>query len=280
MTTISSNSGNHVNKQEIEDILSLIQKEHNFDFSRYKRASITRSINRRLKHHHLRSGQQYFFLIRQDPKETARLISDITVEYSFFFRDKNALKDLRHLAMEPLLKQKANDKDGLRAWCAGCAGGEEAYTLSICFFEASKGLPDKYRPVIFATDVDENSLRKAQMACYQDKSLSELSPHQIKRYFHRRGHNYYVEDFIKKHVCIGKHNILTDPPISRLDLISCRNVLIYLQKEAQEKTLELIHYGIKPGGFLFLGRTENLIDKMKNKFEVVSQESRIFRKMA
>ncbi len=270
---------NIIQEGEIRSILGLLQSRHDFDFSQYRLSSISRLISQRMEYLQLNSVMEYRSLLREDSEEAARLVSELTVDYSFFFRDKGALIDLQRLAIRPLLRQKYDHGDGLRAWCVGCAGGEEAYTLAMCFYEVSKGSFDEYRPVIFATDVDKDSLVNAYTACYSKRSVSELSPRYIERYFYYRDESYYVKDFIKKYLCIGKHNVLTDPPISRLDLISCRNLLIYFRREAQAKVLANIYYSLNPGGFLFLGRTEELVDEIKEKFEVVSPESRIFRKI-
>ena len=222
----------------------------------------------------------YINILREHEQEVRTLISAITIEYSFFFRGIPALEKLRDLAILPMLKNRANNANSpIRAWCAGCAAGEEAYTLAILFFEASRGLLDKRHLTIFATDLDESSLIKARQACYSEESLAKMAPRMIERYFLRKNGKYLLKEFIRQFVCIGNHNILKNAPISHLNLVSCRNVLIYFDKKAQLEAVKRFHYAIEPGGYLFLGRSETILGFEKNGFELISQEARIYRKI-
>jgi len=262
----------------MENILRYIQDHYDFDFFSYKASTVSRSIQRRMCSRNCDRAHEYLQILANQPQEAERLISEITIEYSYFFRDRAAFDDLDRFVLRPLVKQRDSDGEAIRIWSAGCAGGEEAYTISMLLFEAARGCPEKYDPVIFATDVDENSLAKARAGEYGEESIADVSQGRLRKYFDHRSDRYYVKDFIKKPVCVGKHNFLEDPPISRLDLVSCRNVLIYFQKEAQAKALKLLHYAIKPGGYLFLGRAEPVSPVTEMGFDEVSRDSRIFMK--
>lgn len=262
----------------MEKILSYIKDTHQNDFFSYKISSVSRSIKRRMKSCKCHSTDEYLELLQLKPEESERLISEITIEYSYFFRDTAAFEELKRDVLGPLLENWDENKNGLRIWSAGCAGGEEAYSISMLLFEITKGQFEKYAPTIFATDIDERSLEKARTGEYQKESISDVGPLMLKRYFKRRGDLFCVKEFIKEPVCVGKHNFLEDPPISKLDLVCCRNVLIYFQKEAQDKALKALYYAINPGGFLFLGQAESVPAVTAMGFEIVSRENRIFRK--
>ncbi len=263
---------------EIEELFRFIQSRGDFDFSHYKKPGVQRCIGRRMNMRQINSFSEYFSIINQDENELNELISAITIEYSLFFRDKEAFDILRKKVLNEVIARTKRDGNGsIRVWCAGCATGEEAYSIAMVLFELLYGRFDVCKPIIFATDVDERSLEKARKGVYRKEAVTHLDDDILRRYFYHK-EDYIVRDFIRKLIYFGTHNILEDPPISHLDLLVCRNVLIYLDVKAQEDVLRNFHYALNKDGYLFIGKSEVLLDNFKTAFETVDGTWRIFRK--
>jgi len=264
---------------EVARLIELIRERRGFDLSSYKRGSLTRSIERRAGARKAPSLEQYRAIVEQDDKELDALLSEITVAYSTFFRDRELFEVLRHRVLPEIVSRREQETPRrIRAWSAACAGGEEAYSLAILLYEALDGRLDRFDVKLFATDVDGASLAKARAGRYTKEDLGELDPQVIERFFTGKG-TFTVREFLRSFVRFGTHNVFTDPPISRLDLITCRNVLIYLQKEAQIQTLRYLCYGLAPGGCLVLGKSEKLRAEFEAAFEPVSEKWRVYRKI-
>ncbi len=262
----------------MDAILKVIEDSGDLDLSHYKRSSIERSISRRASGAGARTLSEYASLLRSDPGELRELLSDITVDFSFFFRDEKLFEMLKHSILPEVIRtNKACGQSCIRVWCAGCGAGEEAYSITILLFEAFKGNTGRDKLAIFATDVDPASLAKSHAGVYSAESIKNVPRSTRERYFSFEGH-YRIKDFIKDLICFGKHDILSDPPISRIDLLLCRNVLMYLDKEGQSEALRRLRYAVRPGGFLVLGKSESLSRETQDSFAVVNRGFKIFRR--
>lgn len=264
---------------EVSRLIELIRERGGFDLSGYKRNPLGRSIARRAAACHCATIEEYCALAEASDDELGLLLSQITVEYSEFFRDPELFDLLRERLLPELIERKKRaGQPAVRLWSVGCAGGEEAYSLAIVLLEALGGDPDGFDIKLFATDVDAASLARARAGRYRNEELAGLEPQALGRYFRGR-RTLVVRSFLRDLVCFGVHNVLTDPPISKLDLIACRNVLIYLEKDAQVHTLRNLCYGLVPGGYLVLGKTEKLRPEVEAAFEPVNEKWRVYRRI-
>ncbi len=262
----------------MDAILKVIEDSGDLDLSHYKRSSIERSINRRARSAGVRTLPEYASLLRSDPGELRKLISDVTVDFSFFFRDEKLFEILEHSILPEVIRtNKACGQGRIRVWCAGCGSGEEVYSIAILLFEALKGNTGRDKVTIFATDVDPASLAKSRAGVYSAESIKNVPRPTRKRYFSFEA-RYRIKDFIKELICFGKHDLLSDPPISRIDLLLCRNVLIYLDKGGQSEVLRRLRYAVRPGGFLVLGKSESLSRETVDSFAVINRGCKIFRR--
>jgi two-component system CheB/CheR fusion protein len=262
----------------MHSILKVIKDAAGLDLSLYKRSSIERSINRRMRACGVQNLSDYASLLVGDTNELHALVSDVTVEFSFFFRDEELFHLLRGTILPDLVrKRKAASEGTIRVWCAGCGAGEEAYSVAILLFETLKGSIRRNNVTIFATDVDPSSVAKSRAGIYSAESIKNLTSATLERYFSFDG-SYHIRDFIKNLICFGKHDLLSNPPISRIDLLSCRNVLIYLDKEGQSAVLKKLRYALRPGGYLVLGKSESLSQQVTNSFCVVDRACKVFQR--
>ncbi|MEP6835394.1 MAG: PAS domain S-box protein [Gemmatimonas sp.] len=227
------------------------------DFGHYKSSTLIRRTLRRLHLIHCNSAQAYLAQLRTDPTEAERLFNDLLVSVTSFFRDTDAFKALSDIAF-PRIFASDQQTEPVRIWVAGCATGEEAYSIAmlVCEYAAHAGpLP----PVqIFATDLDEGALNHARRGRYAATRLAHVTPERIARFFTRVGGSYQVTKEIREMVLFTRHSVTNDPPFSKLQLISCRNLLIYLGDELHRRVIPLFHYALRPKGILFLGPSESL----------------------
>jgi len=262
----------------MDEILNLIKDTGDLDLSHYRKSSIERSINRRIRIAGARTHSEYATVLRSDPAELRELVSDITVDFSVFFRDERLFEILKQSILPEIIRtNKVHGRGPVRVWCAGCGAGQEAYSIAILLFEAIKGNAGRDKVTIFATDVDPSSLTKSHTGVYSPESIKNVSRFTRERYF-TFDEQYRVKNFIKNLICFGKHDFLIDPPISRVDLLLCRNVLIYLDKAGQSIALKRLRYSVRPGGFLVLGKSESLSSETRDSFAVVDRACRIFRR--
>jgi two-component system CheB/CheR fusion protein len=244
-----------VDEDGLSVIYRLLRDRFGLDFSHYKLNTIVRRTERRLQFSHIETIQEYAQRLADDSDELDSLYRDLLVGVTRFFRDAEAYQHLgRHL--DAVIASK-NDPDELRVWVAGCGTGEEAYSIAILIRERLRALGKAIPVRLFATDVHQRSLITAGSAHYSEESTRELSPELRERYFRRQESGFVLSDEIRHDVVFAPHNIIKDAPFTRMDLISCRNLLIYLQPAAQRKALSLFHFGLKTGGLLFLGPSES-----------------------
>jgi two-component system CheB/CheR fusion protein len=263
-------------KSTFADVLTLIRARSGHDFRQYKRTTLTRRTHRRMGLLGLESFDNYLVKLRDDPAELQALVRDMMINVTGFFRDPEAWEVLDRDVIKPLVLQASSDQS-VRVWVPACSTGEEAYTIAMLLAEhietAEKGLEVK----IFATDLGDNNLASARRGLYPGSMVESLSAERLDRFFEKTGESYRIKREIRETVVFAPQNLLADPPYSKMDLVSCRNVLIYLDAEAQNRVLSLTHFALREGGYLFLGNAES-IGQRDHLFSIVSKRWRIYRR--
>ncbi len=253
-------------------IFAALRGASGHDFSLYKRSTVLRRLERRLRFNAVAGLDEYLPLLRSSEAESRALVRDLLISVSGFFRDPDAFVALAGIV--PALFEGKGPDDAVRVWVAGCATGEEAYSLSILLNEHADTLSAPPRVQIFATDIDEKGYAWGRDALYPASAVAAVPAERLRRFFTQEAAGYRVSKALREGVLFAVHNVLRDPPFSRLDLISCRNLLIYLQPEAQQRVLETFHFALRPGGSLFLGMSETTGDGAL--FEPVAAAQRIY----
>jgi two-component system CheB/CheR fusion protein len=245
----------------VADVLAELRKQTGHDFSQYKRATVLRRLNRRLQFNDVTTLQDYLPLVRAGSAECQALLRDLLISVSSFFRDPDAFEGLA--AAAPALFDGKGPADTVRVWVVGCATGEEVYSIAMVLTEHAETLVQPPRLQLFATDIDEHGYAWARAGLYSAAAVASVSPERLTRFFVKEAHGYRVAKSLRASVLFAGHNVLHDPPFSRMDLVSCRNLFIYLQPEAQNRALENFHFSLKPGGMLFLGASESIGDSVQ-----------------
>ena len=258
-------------------ILSLLRSHTGMDFSLYKSNTIQRRIARRLVINSIDSLTEYATFLRGNPKELDALYADVLISVTSFFRNPEVFEALQREVLQKLLLEAGDDP--IRVWVPGCSSGQEAYSIAIAFMEASEKSPRGRNLQVFATDLNEKLLEKARFGLYPKTLSDEISPERLRRFFVEEQGGYRVSKAVREMVVFAKQNLLVDPPFSRMDLISCRNLLIYLETSLQNRAIPTFHYAIKPGGFLLLGASES-IGSFTELFEPIDKRLKIYAKKA
>jgi two-component system CheB/CheR fusion protein len=246
------------------------------DFSQYKRSTMLRRVQRRMQVVGVTTGEEYLGRLREKPDEAELLFRDLLINVTCFFRDAEAFDFLRREIIPPLLANKgASDK--IRIWAPGCSSGEEAYSLAILVAEALARQRTRPNVQIFATDIDEPMLHKARSASYPQGAVKDVPLELLDRYFFAHDDDFVLVQPIRDMVRVSNHNLIKDPPFSRVDLIVCRNLLIYLNADLQQRLIPVFHYALRPGGYLFLGSAENIASR-NDLFEALDPGTRIYRR--
>jgi two-component system CheB/CheR fusion protein len=259
----------------IEAVYAMLEEVFGIDFTHYKPSTITRRIERRIALAQSSNVDEYVRRLREDRDELDFLYRDLLIGVTHFFRDQQAFDMLENEVFPKLLAQVPAGEP-LRLWVAGCATGEEAYSLAIALQETMAKFGER-AVKIFATDVHRGSLERAARAIYDAESLARVSPDRLARYFTRLGDAYQVVPDLRKMIVFAQHNVMRDAPFTRVDLVSCRNLLIYLQPAAQQKVLSLFHFALKRGGRLLLGPSET-VGPLGNEYQVVDKHWRLYTK--
>ena len=261
---------------DVEVLLDYLRRSRGFDFTGYKRTSLSRRIDKRMQTVGADSYLGYLDHLEVDPEEFTHLFNTILINVTGFFRDPPAWE---YLGAEVLPRLATDKRDGepIRVWSAGCASGEEAYTLAMAIAEALGPETVKERVKIYATDVDEDALNQARQARYTAKQVEGVPPELLERYFERNGHGYVFSKELRRSVIFGRHDLIQDAPISRIDLLVCRNTLMYLNSDTQAHVLARFNFALREGGYLFLGRAEMLVAHSEL-FTAVDLKRRVFRK--
>ena len=261
----------------LEAVYRVLESEFGIDFNHYKPSTVTRRIERRLALAQSQNIDEYLARLRSERDELDALYRDLLIGVTRFFRDPEAFDLLEQQILPALLTREPRGAP-IRLWVAGCATGEEAYSLAILLQELMAVHGE--RPVkIFATDVHRGSLDRAALAAYDEDAVSGVSPERLARYFTQVGHMYQVVPELRQMIVFAQHNVITDAPFTRLDLISCRNLLIYLQPPAQQRILSFFHFALAQNGVLFLGPSESL-GPLADGFEIVDKHWQLYRKGA
>ena len=254
-------------------ILTHLHTKTGHDFSKYKRSTVLRRISRRMQVHRTDTLADYHAFLRRNAEEGQALFGDLLISVTTFFRDPEAWDALATRVVAPLIAN-AGPGGTIRIWVPGCASGEEAYSLAILFQEEMQRREVRPDLQIFASDLDETALAAARAGCYPESIAADVPEDRLHRFFRRDGDRYCVVKELRDCVLFAAHSLLRDPPFSRLDLVSCRNVLIYLDRELQEQVFGVFRYALKPGRFLFLGASETAegryfreVDKKHHLFE-------------
>ncbi|HKT96652.1 MAG TPA: CheR family methyltransferase [Paraburkholderia sp.] len=266
---------NEATERALREIMVILRTRTAHDFRHYKRATIMRRIERRLQVNGITDLQSYRDYLHLHPDETQALLQDMLISVTNFFRDKEAF-DVLERDVLPSIFEGRSEEDRVRVWSVGCATGEEAYSLAMLLQERSLKTPEGASFQIFATDIDERAITFARTGLYPDAILSDVSPDRVRQFFSKDAAHYRIKKELREHMLFAHHNVLSDPPFSRLDLICCRNLLIYLDREAQVEILKMFHFALRPGGILFLGSSESA-DSVSSMFSVVDKRNRIYR---
>jgi two-component system CheB/CheR fusion protein len=258
-------------------LLDKLSVEHHFDFRQYKVGSLVRRIQARLSQLRIDDVETYIALLDREPDEAQALFNTMLINVTAFFRDPEAWEVLgQHVV--PGLLANAESTGVLRVWSAGCSTGEEAYSVGLLLAERLGGTGRGGIDVkIYGTDVDEDALAVARHGLYRLEQLREVPPALLEGYFTREGQAFRVRRELRRWCIFGRHNLVQDPPLSRMDLVVCRNVLIYFKSGLQDRVIPRFHYALRDGGFLFLGRSESLLARSRS-FTTVSAKSRIFQR--
>jgi two-component system CheB/CheR fusion protein len=263
---------------EFAEIFALLRRSYDLDFSKYKGSTVGRRIRRRMEFRQIPEVADYASILSGDHGELESLYKDLLIGVTEFFRDKQAFRYLEQ-EMVPKLFTRLQAGEDLRVWSTGCATGEEAYSLAILLAERAEDMGFMGKITVFATDVHRSSLDTASQGIYERERLTNVSPARLERFFRKEGGNLFrVNGELRKIVVFAPHNLLKDPPFTRLDLICCRNLLIYFQPAVQEKIISLFHFALKTDGILFLGSSEGL-GAFADDFEVVAGQHKMFRKV-
>jgi two-component system, chemotaxis family, CheB/CheR fusion protein len=263
---------------EFAAIFALLRRNYKLDFSKYKGSTVGRRIRRRMEFRQIPEVSDYTAILSGDQGELDLLYKDLLIGVTEFFRDRQAFQFLEEEVI-PRLFAELTPGDDLRVWSAACATGEEAYSLAILLAEAAEKCGFIGKVTIFATDVHKNSLDVASQGLYDRQRLTNVTHERLTKFFKKEGNDLFrVSSELRKMVVFAAHNLLSDPPFTRLDLVCCRNLLIYFQPEVQERVISLFHFALKKDGTLFLGNSEGL-GPFASEFETLASQHRVFRKM-
>ena len=264
----------HATSDEFSHIIGLLRDKTSHDFSVYKKGTLERRLEHRMNAVRLENRLLYLKLLREKPGEAELLRKDLLIGVTQFFRGKTAFEFLSNEIILDLVNQQ-KDVRPIRVWCPGCSTGEEPYSLAMLFLEAFEELKRPARLQIFSSDINGDAVAFARDGLYPNTIEADVAPDRLARFFTREDHHYRVANELRDCVVFTVHDILADAPFSNIDLVSCRNLLIYLQPEAQHKILSFFHFALRAGGVLFLGASEAV--GSGERFEPVSKKHRVYR---
>ncbi len=262
-------------EKHIGELASLIKKEFGLDLAHYKLNTVERRIQRRMTLHRIERLSEYLKLIHTDPRELSTLHSDLLINVTSFFRDPEAFEVLKGTVIPRILERKG-DAEPIRIWVPGCSSGEEAYSIAICLLEAIDERRRSAKIQIFGTDLDADAIQQARRGVYPANIAADVSEERLRKYFVKiEDGRYQISRQIRDLVVFSRQNICVDAPFSRLDLVSCRNLLIYLQPNVQQKIMRVLHYSLLPEGFLLLGSSES-IGEAADLFTLLDRKNKIY----
>lgn len=266
----------HPGGTNVEHILLLLRQATGVDFAKYKANTIGRRIARRMLLQRTERLEQYVSSLQDNPAEVEALYQDLLIGVTGFFRNPDAFEALKKSIFRELTKHRSADEP-LRVWVCGCSTGEEAYSIAMAFLEFAEALPTRVSIQVFATDINERAIGQARRGRYPKTVAHDLSPERLRRFFAETDGGYLIGRPVRDLCVFAKHNVLSDPPFSRIDLISCRNLLIYLEPVLQKQIVPLLHYALRPTGFLWLGASEG-VGAFSNLFAPLDKKHRMYSK--
>jgi two-component system CheB/CheR fusion protein len=258
----------------LREVLTFLRTRTGRDFTYYKRATIVRRISRRMQVNGLADMPAYMQFLRTHHGESGALLQDLLISVTNFFRDRDAFEALEKNHIPALFKGKGAG-DSVRVWVPACATGEEAYSIAILLLEHARTLDHPPALQVLASDLDEPAIQKARAGVFPEASAADISEDRLRRFFLHDQRGFRVRRELREMVLFASHDLLKDAPFSRMDLISCRNLLIYLSPEAQARALDIFHFALNPGGQLFLGSSES-VDERSQLFRVLDKKRRIY----
>jgi two-component system CheB/CheR fusion protein len=261
-------------ERALHEVMTMLRDRTGHDFKHYKPATVLRRIERRMQVTQVTSLPAYSQYLRHHADETAALLKDLLISVTNFFRDPAAFEALE-TALAPRIEQAAANSRRVRAWVAGCATGEEAYSVAIVLSELAARQARPLDLHVFASDIDEHAIALARTGMYPDAIAADVSLTRLRDFFQRDHAHYRVRKELREKILFATHNLLRDPPFSNLDLVCCRNLLIYLDREVQQQVMQVLHFALRPGGLLFLGTAESA-DAAQGLFTLVDKRHRIY----
>lgn len=262
-------------REGLDAILALLGNRYRVDFRDYKKSTLQRRTQRRMGMKQIVGQQDYLAYLRTHPEEVEALYRDVLIGVTRFFRDPEEWECLERQVVPKLLEHHDPDTP-IRVWSAGCATGEEAYSLAMVFQEHIERTGNRFKLQVFASDLSHEAIAFARRGMYPADIEADVSPERLRRFFQRVGEHFQVDRTLRDRVTFSAHNLLSDPPFAAVDLVSCRNALIYLKPHAQERLLDLFHFSLRPDGILWLGSAETLGTRSAN-FNEISPKHRMFR---
>ncbi|MDN3224740.1 CheR family methyltransferase [Pseudomonas nunensis] len=266
-------------EQLLHSILIQLRAGTGHDFKHYKRATVLRRIERRMQVTAQPDLAAYYHYLQNSPEETKALLADMLIGVTNFFRDREAFEALERDVVPQLVSAAISahpDKEEIRVWSAGCSTGEEVYSLAMLLSDQMQLDASQATLQLFATDIDERAISVGRSGLYPQAIITDVPPTRLRHYFSKEDLHYRIRKELREKVLFAKHSLLSDPPFSHMDLIVCRNLLIYLDREVQREILQMFHFALRPGGFLFLGTSESA-DACHDLFAPVDKRNRIFR---
>ncbi|MEI6386661.1 MAG: chemotaxis protein CheB [Spirochaetota bacterium] len=275
---VGSSSGETKAESLLKKVFLLLRSHAGHDFSRYKPSTIYRRIERRMAIHRVETLEGYILFLQKSPAEVEALFRDLLIGVTSFFRDPEAFKVLEDLVIPKLFAGKKADSV-IRIWIPGCSTGEEAYSIAILLAERQEAMKQSFKVQIFATDIDSQAIVKARSGIYPVGIAADLTSERLARFFSAESDaaGYHIHKGIRDMLVFSEQDVIKDPPFSKLDFISCRNLLIYFGEELQRITIPLFQYALKDGGFLFLGTSET-VGEFRENFSVLDRKQKLYRR--
>ncbi|MGQ9425196.1 chemotaxis protein CheB [Gilvimarinus sp. F26214L] len=263
-------------EKNLQNIIEALHLRSGYDFREYKKPTLSRRIQRRMGLRNETDASSYVELLKSDDHEAFQLFKDMLIGVTAFFRDREAFLELQNMVLEPLVRSQSGSEP-IRIWMPGCSTGEEAYSLAILLSEEFARQKINFNAQIFATDIDEDAVSRARAGRYSANVANEIPEEYLHRYFDEDDGGYAVKKSLRESVTFAVQNLIADPPFSKLDLVCCRNLLIYLENSMQDKLLQLFHFSLNSDGYLFLGSSESTA-RHAGLYTPLSKQNRIFRK--
>lgn len=259
-------------------VFRLLRRATKVDFSEYKPPTIGRRIQRRMALHKIEKLHDYVNLLHRDRSEVMALYQDLLINVTSFFRNPDAFETLKRIVYPAILQTRSRSSSPIRIWVPGCSTGEETYSHAISLVEFLDEERMEVPIQIFGTDLSGTAIQRARAGNYKENIEADISPMRLRRYFHKSDGGYQISKTIRDLCIFSTQNVFSDPPFSRMDLVSCRNVMIYLSQTLQRKVIPIFHYALNPTGFLMIGNTEGLLGAGSELFEMADKKQKIYRK--